>query len=235
MAAYTKNSPGAPTAGFYTAGDTVTDSLGVVWTATRTGQAGPDGFGQPTQFAGSYPNLGVTTAGVGSSPVASVVATEFGASGLHQTVLTLTDAPILVTDALAYGSLKIYDFPEGRIHVLGCVATLAPKTTTAIASTINSGVAGAVGLGTAAASAVTLATTMVDLLPSTVIATSTTINVAAAAVTPVLAAAAVFNGTSTAIDAYLNTSITTATDIDADGTLAYSGTIRITWVNLGDI
>jgi hypothetical protein len=175
------------------------------------------------------------TVGVGAASIAAVSAAEYGLSGgVHKTVLTLTDAAVSITDANAYGGTKIYDFPEGRILVLGVTATLAPKTTTAIASTINSGVAGAVALGSVTASNVTLDSTMADMLPSTVIATSTVINVAAAAVTAALAAAAQFDGTTTPVDMFLNSSITTGTDIDADGVLAYSGTITMHWVNLGD-
>lgn len=37
MAAYTKNTPGAPTSGNYAIGDTVTDSVGVVWESVRAG------------------------------------------------------------------------------------------------------------------------------------------------------------------------------------------------------
>ena len=40
MAAYTKNTPGQPTSGLYTVGDTVTDSTGVVWECIQSGQPG---------------------------------------------------------------------------------------------------------------------------------------------------------------------------------------------------
>lgn len=44
MAAFTKTTPGAPTGGFYSAGDTITDSLGVIYDVIQTGQAGPVGY-----------------------------------------------------------------------------------------------------------------------------------------------------------------------------------------------
>lgn len=37
MTAFTKNTPGAPTSGLYTLGDTVTDSTGVVWECIKAG------------------------------------------------------------------------------------------------------------------------------------------------------------------------------------------------------
>lgn len=40
MAAYTKNTPGQPTSGLYTVGDTVTDSTGVIWECIQSGQPG---------------------------------------------------------------------------------------------------------------------------------------------------------------------------------------------------
>lgn len=147
---------------------------------------------------------------------------------------TLNNVPQTVTNGTEYQSTQIYDFPEGRLHVLGCTASLQQKTTSALATTINASSTMAFGLGTAAASATTLATTMVDLLPSTNLTSSATINVAGTAVGAALAAAAQFDGTSTAKDMYLNTAYATTTDVDGDGTQTMSGTIVLTWINLGD-
>lgn len=174
----------------------------------------------------------------GSIPVAArpyVTAVEKGdPSGLiHQTVLTVAALPQAIADATSWAGTEIYDFPEGRISVLGCAAALAPTTTSAIATTIKSGVGGTVSLGTAAASKIAVDGAMVDLLPATVTVNGTTINVAAAAVKAALAAAAQFDGTTTAKKMYLNSSVAAA-DIDGDGTLAWSGTITVTWMNLGD-
>lgn len=176
-----------------------------------------------------------TESGLGvAGPVATVTAEERGNSVTHQTVLTLTAMPMTVTDALAYASQKIYDFPEGRIAILGSTASLAFTTTSDLASTINSAANMDWSVGSAAASNITLATTMLDLVPKVDNATSTTINVAAAVTNGALAAAAQFDGTGTALDAYLNVAFPTNTEIDADGTLLVSGTITLTWINLGD-
>jgi hypothetical protein len=53
-------------------------------------------------------------------------------------------------------------------------------------------------------------------------------------VTAVLASPAVFDGTATAKDLYLNTAYATTGDVDADATQTISGTIVVTWCNLGD-
>jgi hypothetical protein len=139
-----------------------------------------------------------------------------------------------VVNGTEYQSTLLYTFPEGRINVLGNTATLQQKTTSALASTLNASSTGAIGLGTAAASATTLATTMVDLLPSTAFTSSATINVAGTAVSAALAAAAQFDGTSAAKAMYLNTAYATTGDVDADATQTISGTIVLTFVWLGD-
>jgi hypothetical protein len=151
-----------------------------------------------------------------------------------QTTLSLNNVPQAVVNGTEYQGTKIYDFPDGRIHVLGCVATLQQKTTSAIASTLNASVTGAIALGTVTASNVSLTGTMVDLLPSTAFTSSATINVAGTAVSAALAAAAQFDGTTTAKDVYLNTAYATTTDVDANATQTISGTITITWCALGD-
>jgi hypothetical protein len=151
-----------------------------------------------------------------------------------QTTLTLNNVPQAIVNGTEYQSTKIYDLPDGRIHVVGCVATLQQKTTSALASTLNASVTGAMALGTAAASNVSLTGTMVDLLPSTAFTSSATINVAGTAVSAALAAAAAFDGTTTAKDVYLNTAFATTTDVDGNATQTISGTITLTWINLGD-
>lgn len=154
---------------------------------------------------------------------------------MYQSVFTLTDVAQTVVNGTEYQGTKLFDFPEGRILVNGVVASLAQKTTSVIASTLNSGVTGAVALGTATASSTTLATTMVDLLPSTAFTSSTTINVAGTAVTAALAASAQFDGTSTAKSMYLNSAYATTADVDADATQTWTGSIILTWTFLGDV
>jgi hypothetical protein len=153
---------------------------------------------------------------------------------LFVTTLTLANVAQSITNGTEYQSTKIFTFPEGRINVLGCLATLQQKTTSAVDTTLNASSTGAIALGTAAASNVSLTGTMVDLLPSTAFTSSATINVAGTAVSAALAAAAQFDGTSTAKDMYLNTAFATTTDVDGNATQTISGTIRFTYLWLGD-
>lgn len=176
-----------------------------------------------------------TVRGLVSVPSSGTIrheATQFGP--MHKTKLVLDNVAQAIVNGTEYQGTQLFTFPEGRILVLGVTATLQQKTTSAIASTLNSGVTGAISLGTATASATTLAGTMVDLLPSTAFTTSTTINVAGTAVSAALAASAQFDGTSTAKKMFLNTAYATTTDVDADATQTISGTIIATWIYLGD-
>lgn len=165
---------------------------------------------------------------------ATCVATEEGDGVIHKTTLTLDALAQAVVNGTEYQSTKVYEFPAGRILVLGVTASIAQTTTSELASTLNASSTGALGIGTAAASATTLATTMVDLLPSTAFTSSATIDVAGTAVGAALAASAQFDGTSTAKSVYVNTAYATTGDVDADATQTLSGNVTITWVNLGD-
>lgn len=175
--------------------------------------------------------------GAGLVPAAlndTVAVVEYGDEALHKSVFTLTDMPQTVVNGTEYQGTKLYDFPAGRIHVLGVTMSIAQKTTSAILGTLNGGVTGALSIGTATASNVALTGTMVNLMPSTAFTSSTVINTAGAAVGSALAAAAVFDGTSAAVAAFVNTAYATTGDVDADATQTLSGTITITWANLGD-
>jgi len=152
----------------------------------------------------------------------------------NKSVFTLTNVAQAVVNGTEYQATKLFTFPAGRILVQGVIATLQQKTTSVIASTLNSGSTGAIALGSAAASATTLSSTMVDFLPSTAFTSSTTISVAGTAVSAALAASAQLDGTTTSTPLYLNTAFATTTDVDANATQTITGTITIHWINLGD-
>lgn len=172
---------------------------------------------------------------LGTSPLGTVSVKHNAFGPFVQTTLTLDNVAQTVTNGTEYQGTQIFDFPAGRIFVMGVTATLQQKTTSTLASTINASSTGAISLGTVTAASTTLNSTAADLLASTAFTSSATINVAGTAVTGALAAAAQFDGTSTAKDVYLNTAYATTTDVDGNGTQTISGTVVITWVNLGDL
>lgn len=169
---------------------------------------------------------------IGPLGVAGLAVAEYGDDAVHQTVLTLTDVAQTVVNGTEYQGTQLYQFPRGRLYVLGVTMSIAQKTTSILADTLNSGSTGAVSLGTATASATTLASTMVDLMASTAFTSSTTINTAGTAVGGLLSPAA-FDGHTTAKKLYLNSAFATTGDVDADATMTWTGTITITWANLG--
>lgn len=170
----------------------------------------------------------------GGGTVNDATVTAVNTDGLvNKTVLTLAALAQTITNTSAeYAGTKIFTFPEGRILLLGVTAAIAQTTTSAIATSISAGATGAWALGSAAASATSLTSTMVDMLPSTAYTSSATINVAAATAKGALAASAQFDGTTTPVPVYFNTAIATGS---INGTQTISGTVTLTWMNLGDL
>lgn len=180
----------------------------------------------------SLRNLFGRAAEKGGTAGAGVVATEERSGLVRITRLAIDSLAQSVVNGTEYQSSVIYTFPAGPIHIMGATASLAETTTTAIASTINSGVTVQYGVGTAAASAATLAATMQNIVPVTAALTSTVINVAGAAVAS--AASSPLNIV-TGGAVYLNSAFATTADVDADGTIEWDGSITIAWVYLGAV
>lgn len=167
-------------------------------------------------------------------PKAGLSAVTTGQGGSFRTVFTFNNMKVTVTDALAYASQKIFDFTDGKIRIKGGTASLTFGVDTARASTINDSASLTWGVGTAPASSITLATTMQNV----VAVTTRTLTGAVAAPSPAstadVVAAATFDGTTTAVDLYLNLAFATNTDIDADGILSINGTLTVLYENWGD-
>lgn len=162
-------------------------------------------------------NVGDVVAGV-----AGLSVTEYGGkdSQTRVTVFTLTNLAISSTDATtsgAYGSQKIYDFPAGQVNIKNVYAEFTPT-----ASSTNVTTAVKFSVGTAAeASNDTLDSTQANILPSTA-GTLATLNKGRNT------AAAYLDGTSTAVDAYLNLGIVDANSA-GNGGVTVTGKIMIEW------
>lgn len=184
-------------------------------------------------FARSLARAAAREAG-SAPPKSGLTVKTTGGAGVYKTVFTFNAMQISVTNALDYASQKIFDFAAGKIRIKGGTASLAFAVLTTRTSTINADAAMDWSVGTAAASNVTLATTMVDVIAKV----DKTLDGADAAYTTAstadVAAAATHDGTGTAKDLYLNVAFPTATDVDGDGTLAVSGQIVLLWENWGD-
>ena len=191
----------------------------------------PAGTGTTLVSVHDSSSTSITTLNVGAVNGSTVSAVEHGSGFYHVTVLTLTATPLTLADATVGAGVKIYDFPVGQITVLNASGSVAETTTSAIATTLNSGVTYNWGVGTVTQSNGTLATTEQNIINTTNGTSSTTINVAAAASSSTQTVAPLaYNGKSTAIDAFFNVGIAVATDIDADATTTWTGTITMSWM-----
>lgn len=173
-----------------------------------------------------------TADGVGAPNGSGVTVVEKGNAVIHQTVVSLSSLSVTVanTTGASFGNSKLYDFPEGRILVLGVTASLSFNWAgTDIAATGS----GDFSLGTTGTSDATLNGTDVDLLPSSAMTDPFVAGVGTG--TGALAASAHFDGTATAKDMYLNIIIDDADVADAaSDDVLVTGTVTVTWINLGD-
>ncbi len=174
----------------------------------------------------------LTSLGVGAKAGSTVTATEYGNGIVHQTVLTLAATPITLTDdagAGQYGGVKLYDFPAGNIFVVGAVIDADILLLTPFIDTAE----GDIGLGTTAVTdGNALATTEQNIIITTAIAAMVAkagpVNAQSADVATLAAA-----GT-TDSDLYLNLRIDDNVAHATTPGNTITGTVTITWLNLGD-
>lgn len=183
---------------------------------------------------------GTAREGAGVVPLSTVTAEEaFDGVALRKTTLRLASVPVSVvsvTTGAGVGGTKIYDFPAGRLLMFGCMADLSLQIAEADQAAFTDATPeGDVGIGTVApANADAFGTD----------ATDDDFATGAAFVMDAYADASVQcpsenslqkDGTSTAIDMYLNM-LVDAADIDNDvtTTVYVSGLVTFYWINLGD-
>jgi len=165
-----------------------------------------------------------------------VEVTEVSNGVLNKSVFTFTNHAMALTDeaaVVAYAGSKVYDFPEGAIYIMGAVADL---DLTKSSAGVNDTWDGDFALGTVTASNnATLSSTEQDILPTTAtpqaVAGATTANGQSTATEN-----AVIDGTTTAVDLYLNILVDDA-DQDVTSTPAniiVNGTVTVLWANMGD-
>lgn len=150
-----------------------------------------------------------------------VTCEEFGGNGIvRQTVLTFTNYTPTFTDDGATGhiAVKIYDFPDGVILILGSVIDAAYTSIGGSAGNLQ------IGLGTTATADATISSTDANICPASS-ASATNGDSQSTAV-------AFLNGASTAVDMYVN--IGTSGDPGTGATVTINGTATVTWINLGD-
>lgn len=188
--------------------------------------------------AGGTPKLGGEAAGAANG--STVVATETALGFLHKTVLTCSATTVTIADdagVAQYGGVKVYDFPEGMLCIIGAVVT--GSLTAGVTGTITDNWDGDVALGTATATTgATLAGTEADILQSVAVSAGASDKIGVVDAVSVATAltesgARWHDGTATAKDMYLNFVIDDSATHTA-GTATFTGTIEFVWMKLGD-
>lgn len=173
---------------------------------------------------------------IGSQPASGTLAANIAcAGGFFRIDFTLTAFRMTVTDAAGSGSsasAKIFDFVPGAVKILG---SRQDYTAFAEGAALTGGAGDAafvMALGTVAANAGdgALSGTEVDIGAAT---STITLSGGTGTGGKLDDEKAIFDGTATAIDVYLNWSGSAAT-IDANSTIDVTGTITIVGVMLGD-
>ena len=159
-----------------------------------------------------------------------------GTEAAFQSTITLTAMPVSISGNSAsptngFGGTKIYDMPEGRILVHGATWSGSMLIATNFVPA-ESGAHMAFGtvVATASTGTIYLTSTQVDIIPNINVDpyTNSVVQFSSA-----LATGAQFDGTATAKDIYANVMIN-EDDIATNATAYVSGTLKITWSNLGD-
>jgi hypothetical protein len=184
--------------------------------------------------------LGSASSSAGTKNGATVTAAENGTGVVHQTVLTLTATPITISDdadTAQYGGVKVYTLPEGHAAILGAV--VSGELTAGVTGTIIDNWDGDVALGTVTATTgSTLTGTEANILPSASVSAGAAdkigvVAAASAATALTESGARWLDGSTTPVPVFLNFVIDDDATHEA-GTAAFTGTITLTWINLGD-
>ena len=177
----------------------------------------------------------VTGAEVGTVSGTGITVVERGSGIFHETIFTITAHALTVTDSGAnggHGSQKIYDFPEGHIKVISGHANVTVFSAQGTAAA-DSGVFD-IALGTTATATDNeeLATTEQDIVTK-IEGTLDGSGDLSSAVSNIDSTDETFDGSTTAIDLFLNAAITAAT-ISATEVFDVTAVVTVYWVNAGD-
>lgn len=135
-----------------------------------------------------------------------------------------------------YTSLKIIDFPEGKINILGATANFTNITLGAGLGASSTTFVLSAGTSPEA-TGTTLDGAMVNVIPSTAVSITASVGTSFASSTAALATS-VTDGHTTAIDLYLNFAAdandSTASKTAAEAGLTLTGTVYVWYINMGD-
>lgn len=175
-------------------------------------------------------------AGVGSVPAATaalgLTVKEYGNEAMRKTVFTFNNFSMNVanTTGASFGNKQLYDFPQGRLMIVGGSSDLDFNWHD---SNIDDAGSGDFSLGTTGTSDATLNSTDVDIMASTALTDPFVSGVGVANGNVVKTTE--FDGTATAKDLYLNIIVDDADVSDAaTDAIVINGTLTIIWALEGD-
>lgn len=187
--------------------------------------------------AGFDQSTNATNVGAVNAPASGTVSVVIARTGpVVQLDFTLTAARISVTDAGAsgsYGSLKLFDFVQAGISFLGARQNYTAFAEGAALTTAAGDAVFEIGVGTTAIAAAADGTLGNGVNENVGQAVSVTDSGGTGTGTAFDYSRAAIDGTTTALDLYLNWSGTAAT-IDANSTIDVTGTITVICALLGD-
>ena len=179
-------------------------------------------------------DLNTCSAGTVGTAATACSAVEYGSGAAHKTVITVTFTgtnKFTLADG-AHGTGKLmYTFPEGYIQVLGITVTGTLVNTANFNADTADTFSWGIGTATAADDA-TLSSTEQDLIAVAAVDTASGVTLTRTQ-TGVLHTVTAWDGTTTAMKAYMNLAIAAANNSDSND-FTFSGTITIVWANLGD-
>lgn len=189
--------------------------------------------------ASTIKNGTTVVSGVGSSPVSTARAYEYGDIA-KRTVIECDGLIVTISDdagVAQYGGVKVYDFPEGMILTKG--AQVSGILTAGVSGTIIDNWDGDVSLGTVTASTgATLVSTEANIMQSVAVSAGASdklgvVDAVSVATALTESGARWLDGTTTPIDMYLNFVIDDNASHTA-GTASFTGTIVLHWEHMGD-
>lgn len=142
------------------------------------------------------------------------------AAGIRRERIAFRNVVVPVAAADDFGSIKLLDYPNGNLMVLGAVVALTAAIGGGIAALANVDIA----VGSAVASAATLASTMLDVVPKI----DVTAGGVVAGKSTGTEALKVLTASSSAL--YLNVGGSTIT---TDGTVTLNGYVDVLFIDLG--
>jgi len=168
--------------------------------------------------------------GIGAPNGTGVTAIE-GMGDVHTTVINFSGTALTGTDnTIMWFAQKVYDLPAGSILILGATADFSIVGSNGV----KTGAEGDWGVGTITCDvAGGLSGNDQNIIPSTSYALSSYAADCTGRNAAVINSGAPFDGTSSAVDIYLNF-ITDAGDFTTTGTITVTGTLTLCWLNLGD-